>query len=93
MLQHPAHMSGSLCVIALIRYKDLKRADNSNKLESIMDLLVDCHVLEDDCWKIAETVVAVGRLDRGNPGADVLICRRELIDSLPLPVIVNNYLR
>lgn len=31
---------------------DNRRCDLSNKAESIMDLLVDNEILEDDCWQV-----------------------------------------
>jgi len=51
-----------------------RKADLTNKAESIMDLLVDAGILQDDNWFVCETVVlAFGGVDRANPRAEILI--------------------
>lgn len=58
----------------VFRLPDNRRCDLTNKAESIMDLLVDCGVIEDDSWQVVPqlTLSAVG-VDRKNPGADIWI--------------------
>jgi hypothetical protein len=48
--------------------------DISNKAESIMDLLVDNGVIEDDNWfEVPALYLAFGGVDKENPWAEVLI--------------------
>lgn len=58
----------------LFFWPDLRKADLSNKAESIMDLLVKCGILLDDSWQIVPKLVLIsGGLDRQNPRAIVMI--------------------
>lgn len=51
-----------------------RRADCSNKLESILDLLVDTAIIADDNWFEVPTVIAsFNGVDRENPRAEVNI--------------------
>lgn len=53
---------------------DKIRADLTNKAESIMDLMVDAGIIEDDNWfVIPEVVLVFGGVDRENPRAEVII--------------------
>lgn len=62
------------CSVELhIRFPDLRRADLTNKAESVMDLLVDYGLLADDNWKVVGRVVLSGDLDRENPGVDIIV--------------------
>lgn len=56
-----------------LRFPTLQRADLTNKAESVMDLLVDAKVIEDDSWLAVGRLVLTGCLDRENPGATVTI--------------------
>ncbi len=47
---------------------DLRKADSSNKFESIMDLLVDNDIIEDDNWWVVNDIhINKVILDRENP--------------------------
>jgi len=47
---------------------DKRKADLSNKAESVMDLLVDTGVIEDDNWfVIPELLLKLGGVDKDNP--------------------------
>lgn len=37
-------------------HKDARRMDSDNAASSILDLLQDCGVLEDDCWQIVRAI-------------------------------------
>lgn len=51
---------------------DNRRTDLTNKAESVMDLLVDNEVIEDDCWQITGTVTLVpGGVDKENPRVEI----------------------
>ena len=56
-----------------IFYPDMRVADNTNKAESVMDLLVDYGVIKDDSWQIIPSVTINGSLDRENPRVEVSI--------------------
>lgn len=57
-----------------IFFPDNIRADISNKVESIMDLLVDSKILEDDRWQVCYklNLEALG-IDKKDPRAIILI--------------------
>lgn len=51
---------------------DNRRTDLTNKAESVMDLLVDNGVLQDDCWQITGDVsLKCGGIDKENPRCEV----------------------
>ncbi len=51
---------------------DKRRADLTNKAESIMDLLTDNRIIEDDNWFICPDVhLLFGGIDRENPRARI----------------------
>lgn len=56
------------------RMADSRSRDLTNSAESVMDLLVDCGVLLDDCWQVTGPVLLrpLG-IDRDNPVAEVKI--------------------
>lgn len=63
------------CKITILFYApDKRKADLTNKTESIMDLLVDMGVLKDDNWYIANDVhmIFVG-VDKERPRAEITI--------------------
>lgn len=58
----------------LIYFPDNRKADLTNKAESIMDLLVDNKVIPDDCWQEIPVINLISRgIDRENPRAEVII--------------------
>lgn len=61
--------------ISLKIFSDTKRkADLTNKAESVMDALVDAGVLEDDNWFVCGDVrLLFGGVDKDNPRAEVEI--------------------
>ena len=51
---------------------DDRKCDLSNKCESVMDLLVDNGVIEDDAWqKTGDVHLIAGGIDRKNPRVDI----------------------
>ncbi len=53
---------------------DKRKADLSNKAESIMDLLVDAGVLQDDSWFVVpQLVLSCYRVDAEDAGAKIKI--------------------
>lgn len=61
-------------VAILIHFPDNRKADLTNKAESIMDLLVDNKIIADDCWQEIPTInlISMG-VDKENPRAEVII--------------------
>jgi Holliday junction resolvase RusA-like endonuclease len=51
---------------------DNRRRDLSNMAESVMDLLVDCKIIKDDCWQcVPELRIISGGIDKANPRAEI----------------------
>lgn len=51
---------------------DNRRTDLTNKAESVMDLLVDLGLLEDDSWQIVNEILLVGAgVDKENPRVEI----------------------
>lgn len=68
-------MAGQIEAIELILYPSTKRrADLTNKAESILDLLVDCRIIEDDNWFVVPKVILqFGGVDKTNPRVEITI--------------------
>lgn len=49
-------------VYMLFHHKDKKRRDTNNQMASVLDLLVDCKILADDCWTVTEIEAGKGVL-------------------------------
>ncbi len=57
---------------------DNLRTDLTNKVESIMDLLVDNGIIIDDCWQqIPRILIDCKGIDRENPRVDVWVQSNE----------------
>jgi Holliday junction resolvase RusA-like endonuclease len=57
--------------------QDNRRRDLTNQAESIMDLLVDCGILSDDCWSVVpKLTLEFSGLSKENPRAEVEINER-----------------
>lgn len=53
---------------------DNRKYDLTNKAESIMDLMVDCNILDDDNYSVVPNLQLVfGGVDRDNPRCDVIL--------------------
>ena len=53
---------------------DARRKDLTNAAESILDLLVDCGVIADDCWQvISEVILKCHGIDRENPRCEIYL--------------------
>lgn len=62
------------CVEITFYAATARKYDLSNHAESVMDLLVDCGVLEDDNWSVVpELRIIHGGKDAQNPRAEVII--------------------
>jgi len=66
--------------IDITYYPSTKRkSDITNKTESIMDLLVDARILEDDNWFVVPSLLLhFGDVDTENPRAEIIIYRKPL---------------
>ena len=65
---------GEISRVGIIFYPKTRRAsDLTNKAESIMDLLVDAGIIEDDNWFICPDIrLKFGGVDHENPRAEVM---------------------
>ena|SRR3990167_1901030 len=55
--------------------KTKRKSDLTNKAESIMDLLVDAEVIDDDHWFICKEInLKFGGVDSKNPRAEITFC-------------------
>jgi len=62
------------CQIELDFYlPDNRRADLTNKAESVMDLLVDLGIIKDDSWQVVSHLILTGEYDKGNPRVEIFI--------------------
>jgi len=63
------------CEVEILFYApDKRKADLSNKAESLMDLLVDNNFIVDDNWFVCyEVKLYFGGVDKINPRAEVII--------------------
>lgn len=68
-------VAGQISGVELIFYPSTKRKfDLSNHTESIMDLLVDAGVIEDDNYSIVpELIIKFGGQDKENPRCEITI--------------------
>jgi Holliday junction resolvase RusA-like endonuclease len=53
---------------------DDRRCDITNKSESVMDLLVDNKIIQDDCWQVvSEILMKCAGIDRKNPRVEITL--------------------
>jgi Holliday junction resolvase RusA-like endonuclease len=61
-------------IIITFFFPDNRTADLINKAESILDLLVDCHIIKDDDWTCVNSLHLVsGGKDKKSPRAEIEI--------------------
>ncbi len=60
-------------IIVTLYYPDKRKADNTNKVESVHDLLVDMAILEDDSWDIVPITIQIAKYRKNKPGAKIVI--------------------
>ena len=72
-LSLPSKLQG--CSVFIELYAPTKRkGDLTNKAESVMDLMVDNHILEDDNWDCVHRVVLMyGGVDKKDPRVEITI--------------------
>ena len=56
-----------------IFFPDRRKADITNKVESLMDVLVDYGVILDDAWQIVPKLVLTAEYNKEYPGANIHI--------------------
>lgn len=53
-------------------FPDNRRSDLTNKAESVMDLLVDNHLIEDDSWEhVKKLTLVFGGVEKKRPGVEI----------------------
>ena len=60
---------------------DNRKADITNKAESVMDMLVDNGILKDDCWQVVNELYMYAELDRINPRVEINIVPTVTVDK------------
>ena len=73
--QQHAHQlnEGPFALYLEFTHGDKIRRDSDNGVSSILDLLVDCGVLQDDNWMVVSKIVTTNLYDKGNPGVNISI--------------------
>ena len=69
---HPLD-GGPFALYLEFTHGDKIRRDSDNGVSSILDLLVDCGVLQDDNWMVVSKIVTTNLYDKGNPGVSISI--------------------
>ncbi|NCB95586.1 MAG: RusA family crossover junction endodeoxyribonuclease [Negativicutes bacterium] len=70
--QRTRPMEGKIGIEMMFYFPDKRRADLTNKAESIMDLLVDAGIIEDDNANVCpEVLLRFGGVDRERPRVEV----------------------
>ena len=69
---HPLD-EGPFALYLEFTHGDKIRRDSDNGVSSILDLLVDCGVLQDDNWMVVSKIVTTNLYDKGNPGVSISI--------------------
>ena len=69
---HPLD-DGPFALYLEFTHGDRVRRDSDNGVSSILDLLVDCGVLQDDNWMVVSKIVTTNLYDKGNPGVNISI--------------------
>jgi len=68
----PVVFGGRLKITITIFAPDKRKSDLTNKVESIMDLLVDNKIIEDDNWFVVQNLSLIfGGVDKNNPRAEI----------------------
>lgn len=60
-------------IVVKLFYGDMRKSDNTNKVESIHDLLVDNGILEDDNWQVTGPTEQIPIYRKGEPGCEIII--------------------
>lgn len=69
-------LSGPYRIHIKIFAENARKFDLTNKAESIMDLLVDNYIIEDDNWSVVPFVdLEFGGIDKKNPRAEIDLYR------------------
>ena len=69
----PSKTFGECEVQVIIFFPDVRRADVTNKAESVLDWLQDVGIIQDDSWTMIGAPILGCDLDRANPGFFVRI--------------------
>lgn len=54
-------------------HSDMRRRDSDNQASSILDVLVDCGILEDDSWRIVTSISVLNAYTAGEAGCLVKV--------------------
>lgn len=62
-----------LCIKLVFTHGDYIRRDSDNGVTSILDLLVDCKVLEDDNWKVVREIKVENKYEKNKANCKIYI--------------------
>ena len=65
-----------------IYFPDHRKADLTNKTESIMDMMVDYGAMEDDNWKCTGPVMLFPYYDKVNPRVEITLWITEEVENV-----------
>lgn len=63
-----------------VYFPDRRKADLTNKAESIMDMMVEYGVIEDDNWKCTGEVRLIPFYDKENPRCEIKLFLKEEVE-------------
>ena len=76
MLEEPLYhfpIDEEVEITLLFYHGDKRRRDSDNGASSILDTLVDAHILKDDNWQIVKALNIINDYDKGNPRCHIEI--------------------
>jgi len=72
--------SGPFAIYFEFVHGDLRRRDADNGKTSLLDLLVDLRIIDDDNWLVVRKSNEDNLYDKGNPGVTISIIPLQTID-------------
>lgn len=76
--KHYAKVEEVSCIQITIYPRTKRKADLTNKAESIMDLLVEKEIINEDNWyEVPKVILVFGGVDKAQPRAEVIIWPKE----------------
>lgn len=84
LLSQKVPRSNFVCSMVELRiyFPDRRKADLTNKAESIMDMMVDYGVMKDDNWKCTGPVMLFGDYDKENPRCEITLWITEEVENV-----------
>lgn len=71
--EEPVPIDYPVKITLIFTHGDLRRRDSDNGCSSILDLLTDAEILEDDNWNIVQEIAIFNRYEKNLPKCEILI--------------------